>query len=226
MLYQKFLGAIDRWLARHSLRSFHLRRFRRRERYHPDYRLLAASLSKIVPFATIFDLGCANGFLLSEFYLAGKKVRGLDLSPDVRSVLPAELLPQVEVGDFSEAKGRWDLVCCVEMAEHLTPERSIELVDKVVSLAKHWIYFSAAPPGQLGYGHINCRPQSEWLGWFEERGWVPMLAEIQRLRKDLRSLQRATWLLRNSFILAPRGKSSGDKRRPEISRDLAHASKA
>ena len=97
--------------------------------------------------------------------------------------------------------GRADLVCCVEMAEHLRPSRSEELVDKLTSLALRWIYFSAASPGQGGRGHINCRPMTEWIAWFEARGWRLDEEKTAALASTTQRLDKALWLHGNSVIL-------------------------
>ncbi len=109
----------------------------------------------------------------------------------------------VQIGDFAEISGEWDLVCCVEVAEHIPPERSLDLVETLTRSARHWIYFTAAPPGQGGRGHINCRPHEDWLQEFSERGWRVTDAPTRGLRQDLAQLDRATWLRGNSFVLAP-----------------------
>lgn len=196
-------SGLDRFLARFHLRSFQARRFRKRERYRPDYEILGQALLRSIHFQNMFDVGCANGFLLEYFRRAGKDVAGIDISPDVRAVLSEELLPHVQIGDFAQAHGKYDFVCCVEVAEHLPPARSEELVAKLIALADSAIYFSAAPPGQLGYGHINCRPHREWLNWFSARGWISEPEQTDQLRGALRAVGRAQWLRRNSFLLVP-----------------------
>jgi SAM-dependent methyltransferase len=179
------------------------RHFQRRERFRSDYDILARSLLSRLEFESILDVGCANGFLLSCFQAAGKEVAGIELSPDVVKVLPPELLPVVKIGDFSTASGSWDLVCCVEVAEHIPPEQSEELVAALTSTARHRLYFTAAPPGQGGRGHINCRKHGEWLEWFRAAGWELQEEETRHLRQDLEALAEAHWLRGNSMILAP-----------------------
>jgi hypothetical protein len=124
------------------------------------------------------------------------------------------------VGDFAEVPQHFprpfDLVCCVEVAEHIDPARSRELVTVVTNAARRWIYFTAAPPGQSGRGHINCRPHEEWLGWFEEEGWRTAGEETEALRAALEHLTRAHWLQGNSFLLAP-GAVTGAGAREEAS---------
>jgi SAM-dependent methyltransferase len=199
----RILAFFDRMRSLGRSGGFGRRRLRARERYRPDYVIVARGILRLLDFQSIYDVGCANGFLLAEFHAGGKCVRGIDLSPDVKQAVPLELVERVEVGDFAAARGRADLVCCVEVAEHIRPERSIDLIDTLTSLATRWIYFSAAPPGQLGRGHINCRPHEEWLAWLRERGWVVDEEKTSQLRRDLGEIRRAVWLIRNSFILRP-----------------------
>ena len=186
---------------------FAVRHFRKREALRQDYALLADALLDLLGFDSVLDVGCANGFLLERFAAAGKEIAGIEASPAVRKVLSPGVAAAVVVGDFAEVPQRFprpfDLVCCVEVAEHLDPTRSRELVTVVTGAASRWIYFTAAPPGQSGRGHINCRPHEEWLGWFEEEGWRVAGKETDALRAALEHLTRAHWLQGNSFLLAP-----------------------
>lgn len=195
------MQVLDRARSLGRAGSFRVRRLRGREKYRADYEVVASSVLRHLEFESVMDVGCANGFLLFPFQQAGKQVRGIDLSPDLLEVLPSELDPHVATGDFSEASGRFDLVCCVEVAEHIRPERSEELVEKLTELSDRWIYFSAAPPGQLGRGHINCRPLREWIDWFKAIGWSPCADMTDALHRDLERLDRAVWLRRNSILL-------------------------
>ena len=175
--------------------------FHQRERFRKDYQVLANVILDQIEFNSVFDVGCANGFLLEGFMAAGKRVGGIELSPDVRFILSPELNLCVEVGDFSGAKGRWDLVTCVEVAEHIPPLRSEDLVDTLCRLATDRILFSAALPGQKGHGHINCRPKSDWLNWFETRGWVLSDIQTKKIQDTSSSVTEATWLVGNIFVL-------------------------
>ena len=60
---------------------------------------------------------------------------------------------------------RFDLASCLEVAEHLRPERADSLVADLAALSDV-VFFSAAVPGQGGSGHINERPQSFWIERF------------------------------------------------------------
>lgn len=184
-------------------KAYRLKQFLARERFRPDYSELALSLLQQLEFDSVIDVGCGNGFLLEAFARAGKRVKGVDCSPDVLHVVPEHLRPHVAIEDFAATNSHWDLVCCVEVAEHLPPDRSRELVGALARLARRWIYFSAAPPGQVGRGHINCRPLAHWLEWFEERDWLADEPATAELRGTLGLLSDAVWLQHNSVVLRP-----------------------
>jgi len=200
------------WIRRCRRLPLHYRKndFARRLKYQPAYPPLADSLVKHLDFETVLDLGCGNGFLLAPLVGAGKAARGIELSADVRDALPENIRGLVDIGDFAESSGKYDLVCCVEVAEHIVSSRSIELVRTVCARAKKWAYFSAAPPGQWGRGHINCRPQKDWIGWFEREGWTYDNALTQLIRADLQSLHKARWLRRNGMVFRPAGEGKAN----------------
>ncbi|MEO8276602.1 MAG: methyltransferase domain-containing protein [Thermoanaerobaculia bacterium] len=185
-------------------KSFSVATFAEREKFRSDYRILAEAILDLVPFSSALDVGCANGFLLDPFMDAGKVVAGVELAPEVVQVLSSRLRAVVKVGDFAVATGSWELVTCVEVAEHIPPQRSRELVQTLTGLATSWIYFTAAPVGQTGRGHINCRSHMEWLDWFALEGWSPDPRSLE-LRQRLGSIANARWLVGNSTLLSPRG---------------------
>jgi hypothetical protein len=64
-----------------------------------------------------------------------------------------------------------DVAVCVEVAEHLLPERSPGFVADLCKLAPV-VIFGAALPRQGGAGHINCRPHSFWIKTFAEKNYT------------------------------------------------------
>lgn len=73
----------------------------------------------------------------------------------------------------------FDLITCLEVAEHLSLDAHETLVDTIVRHLRPapnaidrsgFLIFSAAPPGQAGEHHIGCRPARDWRGMFYERG--------------------------------------------------------
>ncbi len=94
---------------------------------------------------------------------------------------------------------RADLVCCVEVLEHI-PEPSAALaVHNLCDLSKRWVYFSAAQPGQLGHGHVNCQPPAYWIEKFQMHGFRLAESQTAALRGVLAPLS-LYWLPQNALI--------------------------
>lgn len=201
MVLMGLLKALRTWLKVPT--HFSAADFRGRDRFRPDYRLLSRTILDELDFQTFVDVGCANGFLLEALLEAGKDGSGIEISQEARDVLPPELQSKVQIGDFSEVRGTYDLVCCVEVAEHIEPHRTDDLVATLSRTAKRWIFFTAAPPGQRGHGHINCRPREDWISRFETRGWTEAEDVTERVQERLDGLDVAHWLRENTIVLRP-----------------------
>lgn len=66
----------------------------------------------------------------------------------------------------------FDIVTCIEVAEHLPEESSSTLCD---TIARHLtsgglFILSAATPGQAGEHHVNCQHASFWRSLLHDRG--------------------------------------------------------
>lgn len=123
--------------------------------------------------ASILDVGCGAGAWLAAYLECGAAdVVGVD----GHYVQPGQLLfdpARFRATDVSRPfhlGRRFDLVQCLEVAEHLDPAASVALVDNLVAHAPI-VVFSAAPPGQGGEHHINERPYGYWRDLFAERGY-------------------------------------------------------
>ena len=180
--------------------NFGSKKIEDRFKYKDDYKLLAKSLDKSLTFKSAIDVGCAQGLLLEPLLKRGYDITGVEVSESVADYMSQDLLKRVRFGDFSEASGQFDLVCCVEVAEHIRPSRSEELVSKLCNLSNKFIFFTAAPPGQDGHGHINCRPHREWKNLFENENYKINDKLTKKLKKDLSNLEEAVWLKKNSMI--------------------------
>ncbi len=80
----------------------------------------------------------------------------------------------IDVGD-QERIGEvvtFDVVTCIEVAEHIVPEAASVLCD---TIARHLrvgglLIFTSAPPGQRGHHHVNCQPATYWRTCLYDRG--------------------------------------------------------
>jgi len=180
--------------------TFDDKKLENRRKFEDDYIILADSLDNRLSFRSVIDVGCAQGLLLEPLYKRGYDVTGVEVSEAVAKYVSQELLQQIKFSDFSEANGKFDLVCCVEVAEHIRPSRSEELVYKLCKLSEKYVYFTAAPPGQDGHGHINCRPHYEWKTLFQKKGYIINDKLTKKLKSDLSGIKEATWIKANSMM--------------------------
>ena len=132
----------------------------------------------------VIDVGCGEGWWGYEFTKHGCTVTGVDGSHIVgHCEVPMVAADLAKVGSLTPfaASGPFDMAVCLEVAEHLPPERAESFVDELCALAPV-VVFSAAIPGQTGAGHVNCQWQTWWAAKFQDR-----------CRLTSRDISRATW---------------------------------
>jgi len=130
-------------------------------------------VNEIVHPCSVLDVGCGVGGWLAEWQSNGvHDVCGVDGDYVDRARLqigPALFVPADLEKPFSLGR-RFDLVQCLEVAEHLDGASASTLVQ---SLTKHsdTLLFSAAIPGQGGAHHINEQWPSYWVELFAREGF-------------------------------------------------------
>lgn len=137
--------------------------------------IIVPLLIKYINPKSVLDIGCATGIWLSQFKKYGIKVKGID-GEWVHNYKKFISEDEVQYYDFESEKKivineKYDLVLCLEMAEHVSAGKADYLVD-VLTSASDFIYFSAATPNSGGQHHINERWQSFWRAKFKKRGYV------------------------------------------------------
>jgi hypothetical protein len=86
------------------------------------------------------------------------------------------------------------------VAEHLSRPRADGFVDDLVALSDR-VLFSAAIPGQGGYGHVNEQPPSYWTERFRAAGMDESPDEAAALRRAFRANGvRAPWFEQNVLV--------------------------
>src|ERR1700730_5552918 len=111
---------------------------------------------------SVLDVGCGMGAWLKIFSEQGvSDYLGLDGAYVDRSKLyiPIQHFEACDLKNPPTLNRKFDLACCLEVAEHLAPESAPALIDYLVTQAPV-VLFSAAIPGQPGTNHVNCQWQS------------------------------------------------------------------
>ena len=144
--------------------------------------------------SSVLDVGCGAGaWLCAHQELGVANGIGVDGEYVDRSVLliaescfqPRDITEPFNLGR------QFDLVQCLEVAEHVPMARSEILVNNIVRHGRR-VLFSAAVPGQGGENHINEQPCEFWRDLFASRDYrlFDFVRQRVALRKEIESWYR------------------------------------
>ena len=121
---------------------------------------------------TVLDLGCGVGKSLDWFLEQDIDAQGVEGSKmAISKANHPDRITQHDLNHELDLGKKFDLVWCVEVAEHIHP-KFLDNFMKTFANHSSRIVISAAPPGQEGEGHFNEQPLSYWIEEFEKRGWI------------------------------------------------------
>lgn len=161
---------------------------------------VAGILMKYYRPQSVIDIGCGCGIYMKAFYDLGiEDVIGYDGS---KHALEKGLLPEkMFLHDLREhllVDRKYDLCLCIEVAEHINNEYSIQLVQTLAN-ASDIVFFTAASPGQGGLHHVNERPYEFWEGIFHKFGFR-MDEQTEAVRREMTEKGVIYWIARNMRI--------------------------
>lgn len=150
--------------------------FRKRiKRYQKHEIELANIFYNLFKSIIVYDVGCGIGSYLLGFKKLGCEVFGFDKFFDVaKTYCDKEVVNNIITHDACvniNVKKQSDLTLCIEVAEHIPPLSSEDLVRNLINISGKYIIFTAATPGQRGTGHINCREKEYWINIFSSFGF-------------------------------------------------------
>lgn len=148
---------------------------------------------------SVLDVGCGLGAWLLVFREHGvTEIQGVDGDyVDRRDLaIAADCFTAADLEQPFSLARRFDLVLCLEVAEHLPESAAGTLVE---SLTKHApvVLFSAAIPAQAGRGHLNEQWPDYWAACFARRGYTA----IDCLRARIWNDQNVEWWYAQNMVL-------------------------
>ena len=149
--------------------------------------------------SSVLDVGCGIGTWLKALQARDVvEVRGIDGPWLDRSEVACDPA-LVEVRDLEagfDLGRQFDLVICLEVAEHLSAAAAERFV---ASLTRHapGVLFSAAIPFQGGHHHVNEQFLSYWVTLFAKHGYHPLDLFRGRIWND----EHVLWWLRQNIVL-------------------------
>lgn len=116
------------------------------------------------------DFGSGTGAMVNMARKIGIDAYGVDLI--ARGPGNEDWLYDVDLTEPLHLDKTFELVTCLEVAEHLPESAADTLCDSIAAAMQRYsiLVFSAAPPGQAGDDHVNCQPATYWRTKFHDRG--------------------------------------------------------
>lgn len=192
-------------------RKFYYKSFR------PDrqisYLVIASLLWEAYDPKSIIDFGCGLGWLLwyfkTRFMITD--IMGIEPNPEIQYELRNELNKYIYPLSLSEPlflERKFDMAVSFEAAEHIKAKYSNIIIENI---ARHsdLVVFSAAHPGQGGYGHLNEQHKEYWIERFEKNGMKLDSSDTETISTMIRKYGCKQWYWENVMIFRREGEENG-----------------
>lgn len=180
--------------------------FRRRiKKYHQHELEYAKIFYEAFKPKVVYDAGCALGSYLLAFKEKGCTVVGWDkYYQNAKPYCDPHIIDDLIEHDACQpltVNRKSDLTLCIEVAEHIPPLSSQDLIRNICDVSNDYIIFTAAQPGQRGTGHINCRTKDFWRGLFTSFGFSRDRKRELLLKDKINLINDPLGLIKNMIVL-------------------------
>ena len=124
----------------------------------------------------VLDVGCGTGQWIDEYRKYNVLTKGVEGSSNAfiemseetkNNVLQWDLRDKIEEEDYNI-----DFVQSFEVAEHIEKEYADVFVHNLIKDDPDIILFTAAPPDQHGFRHVNCQERYYWWKKMKAEGYI------------------------------------------------------
>lgn len=161
---------------------------------------------------SLIDVGCGTGTWLRAALEMGISdacgVDGIRLPQDQLHV-PVAMIHTCDLRDDWYLGRRFDVVLCLEVAEHLPSESAEAFIRKLTDCGDR-IIFSAACSWQGGQNHVNAQWPAYWQALFNANGYACRDNLRWKLWEDDRI---EPWYRQNIFLAEKNNTAAGNERR-------------
>ena len=151
------------------------------ERHFKKYRdwenAIGKHIFEVLRPSSIIDIGCAVGSYLEGAFEAGcKDIKGIEICyQKAKPYIVEDIFDYIFEGDATtdlDLNRKFDCVWSFEVAEHIDPDGTDMFINNLTTLCDKYLIITAAPPGQSGTGHINCRDKKFWIKSIIEKDFL------------------------------------------------------
>jgi len=176
----------------------------RPDRQH-SYRIIVDYIIKNIKLdlTSVIDYGCGAGWFLYYFKKAGiNDIIGVEPNKTNSSVLDSSIVEDIKFLDLTtpiHIDRRFDLAMNIEVAEHID-KKYADLVVENITRHTDLLIFSAATPGQGGYGHINEQPFEYWAEKLNKINFYCDSENTKKFRWYLKENKAKSWYINNISV--------------------------
>lgn len=149
--------------------------------FRPDrqnsYLVISHILMEMFTPNSVIDFGCGLGWILYYFHKHFELKDLLGIEPNINiqyldsntglKEFTNEFIYPLSLTEPLYLERKFDLAICFEVVEHFEDKYSDIAIENICRHSDD-IVFSAAHPGQGGYGHINEQPKEYWIEKFSK----------------------------------------------------------
>lgn len=162
----------------------------------PFFNNMAEKIIEKYSPATVLDIGCAFGYLVSALRNKGVQAYGIDISEYALSQADEKIKPYVKVMSAldnlpDEFPKKYDLVVSIEMIEHLYEDDGLKVIKKMTEYSD-MILLSSTDNDFAEPTHVNVQPKEYWCEKFAEHNYY------RDLHIDLRYISPNAYLFQRN----------------------------
>jgi SAM-dependent methyltransferase len=145
--------------------------YERNERWLEFFGKVADGIVRDLHPTSVLDAGCAMGLLVEELVKRGVDAKGIDVSDYAISQVHSSVSDRCQVRSLTEPlEGRYDLITCIEVVEHISPEETDEVLGNLCA-ATDRLLLSTTPQDFGEPTHLNVQPPEFWSAALARHGF-------------------------------------------------------
>lgn len=143
------------------------------------------AIMKVFNPKSVIDAGCAIGDFVRGFEDLSIYAFGIDGSENCEPFMQTRNYNICDLRTNLFFDKTYDLCTCLEVAEHIEPEYTNNLVLNLTRLSNN-ILISMAPPGQKGHYHVNCQNVEYWDEKFIIYGFIRVDRQSDLVKEEIK----------------------------------------